>query len=65
LKDGETGVLFSEPTPAALGAALDRLEASRFAPAALRAAARRFDRASFEARFGALVEAELSARRAP
>jgi glycosyltransferase involved in cell wall biosynthesis len=63
VKDGETGILFRDPTPEALGAALDRLEALTFAPAALRAAARQFDRGSFEARFGALVEAELGARR--
>jgi glycosyltransferase involved in cell wall biosynthesis len=54
--DGETGVLFAEPTAAALGAALDRLERLRFDPARLRAAARRFDRAAFEERFGAFVD---------
>jgi glycosyltransferase involved in cell wall biosynthesis len=59
VRDGETGVLFAEPTAAALGAALDRLERLDFEPAALRAAARRFDRATFEARFGAFVEESL------
>jgi glycosyltransferase involved in cell wall biosynthesis len=65
VRDGETGVLFAEPTPEALGAALDRLERLAFEPARLRAAAERFDRTAFERRFGALVEARLSARRAP
>lgn len=65
VRDGETGVLFAEPTPEALGAALDRLEGLAFEPARLRAAAERFDRTAFERRFGALVEARLSARRAP
>jgi glycosyltransferase involved in cell wall biosynthesis len=60
VRDGETGVLFAEPTVAALGAALDRLERLSFDPARLRAAARRFDRATFENRFGAFVEACLS-----
>jgi glycosyltransferase involved in cell wall biosynthesis len=65
VRDGETGVLFAEPTPEALGAALDRLEQLTFEPARLRASAERFDRASFERRFGALVEARLNARLAP
>jgi glycosyltransferase involved in cell wall biosynthesis len=65
VRDGETGVLFAEPTPESLGAALDRLEQLAFEPARLRAAAARFDRTAFERRFGALVEAQLSARRAP
>ena len=71
--DGATGVLFDQPTPESLNAAVDRLEETTFDPARLRAAARRFDRPTFEARFGALVEAALrrardgllSARRAP
>jgi glycosyltransferase involved in cell wall biosynthesis len=54
--DGETGVLYAEPTAAALGAAVDRLERLTFDPARLRAAARRFDRPTFEDRFGAFVE---------
>jgi glycosyltransferase involved in cell wall biosynthesis len=65
ISDGETGVLFREPTPEALAAALDRLDQLTFDPARLRAAARRFDRVSFEQRFGAFVESCLSAPRAP
>ncbi len=65
VRDGETGVLFADPTPESLAAAVDRLEATTFDPARLRAAAARFDRAGFERRFGAFVEARLSARRAP
>jgi glycosyltransferase involved in cell wall biosynthesis len=55
IRDGEGGVLFDEATPAALAAALDRLEARSFAPATLRALARRFDRGEFERRFAAWV----------
>ncbi|HEX3901368.1 MAG TPA: glycosyltransferase [Polyangia bacterium] len=65
VRDGESGVLFTEPTPEALGAALDRLEQLSFDPPRLRAAAARFDRASFEHRFGSFVEARLSAPRVP
>jgi glycosyltransferase involved in cell wall biosynthesis len=59
VRDGETGVLFAEPTPEALAAALDRLERLVFEPARLRAAAQRFDRTTFERRFGAFVESSL------
>ena len=59
VRDGETGVLFAEPTPEALAAAVDRLERLVFEPARLRAAAQRFDRATFERRFGAFVDASL------
>lgn len=61
VRDGETGVLFTEPTPAALTAALERLERLAFEPARLRAAAQRFDRSAFERRFGAFVESSLEA----
>ncbi len=72
VRDGETGVLFAQPTPAALAAAVDRLDGLVFEPARLRAAAQRFDRPAFERRFGAFVEsswetfagARLSAPRA-
>jgi glycosyltransferase involved in cell wall biosynthesis len=59
IRDGETGVLFHEATPESLAAALDRLDQLTFDPGRLRAAARRFDRATFEQRFGAYVESCL------
>jgi glycosyltransferase involved in cell wall biosynthesis len=64
IRDGEGGALFAEATPAALAAALDRLEARTFAPAALRALARRFDRDEFERRFAAWVDDARRAREA-
>jgi glycosyltransferase involved in cell wall biosynthesis len=54
--DGETGVLFPDPTPASLAGALDRLERLRFEPARLRARARQLDRVEFERRFGEFVD---------
>jgi glycosyltransferase involved in cell wall biosynthesis len=56
VRDGETGVLFAEATPRALGEAVTRLQRLRFEPARLRAEGRRFDRSNFERRFAALVE---------
>jgi glycosyltransferase involved in cell wall biosynthesis len=56
VRDGETGVLFGDATPASLGAAVDRLERLRFDPARLRARARQLDRAEFERRFGDFVD---------
>ena len=56
VRDGETGALFAEATPASLGAALTRLQRLRFEPDRLRTEARRFDRTTFERRFAALVE---------
>jgi len=64
VRDGETGVLFAEPTAEALGAAVTRLQRLRFDPARLRAEARRFDRSNFERRFAALVESCLQRARA-
>jgi glycosyltransferase involved in cell wall biosynthesis len=61
VRDGETGVLFPEPTPESLAAALDRLDQLTFDPARLRASAHRFDRTRFEQRFGAFVESRLAA----
>ena len=63
VSEPETGTLFAEPTPEALGAAITRLEGMRFDPARLRAAALRFDQAEFERRFGAFVEGQVEARR--
>ena len=59
VRDGETGVLFADPTPESLLAAVDRLERLVFEPARLRQAAERFDRTTFERRLGAFVESSL------
>jgi glycosyltransferase involved in cell wall biosynthesis len=56
---GETGVVFHEPTPLALRAAVDSLPALRFNTAALRARAESFSRARFESRFRAFLDAAL------
>jgi len=64
IRDGEGGAVFAEATPASLAAALDRLEARTFAPAALRALARRFDRDEFERRFAAWVDETRRGREA-
>src|SRR5262249_23011914 len=60
--DGETGVLFRQPTPAALGEALDRLERTTVDADRRRAHARRFDRTSFEEQFSRFVDARLAER---
>jgi len=49
--DGATGVFFDEQTPAALAAAIERLDAIVFDPAAIRANAERFSLAVFRERF--------------
>jgi glycosyltransferase involved in cell wall biosynthesis len=53
--DGVTGVLFSEPSPAALGAALDRLDHLTLEPSAARAQAELFDTHHFLAAWRALL----------
>ena len=58
--DGETGVLFREPTPAALRAAVDSLAGMRFNTAALRARAETFSRPLFESRFRTFLDGALS-----
>jgi glycosyltransferase involved in cell wall biosynthesis len=60
VRHGETGVLFHEPTAAALRAAVDSLEALRFNTSALRARAEAHSRAVFEARFRAFVDRALA-----
>jgi glycosyltransferase involved in cell wall biosynthesis len=59
---GETGLLFHEPTAAALRAAVDCLETLRFNTATLRARAEALSRQSFEARFRDFVAEVLEAR---
>jgi len=57
---GETGVLFHDPTPQALRAAVDSLARMRFNIATLRARAERHSRGIFEARVRDFVEMALS-----
>jgi len=63
--DGQTGLVFREPTPQALRACIDSLESVRFNTATLRARAEAFSRPVFEARFRDFVERALAAREAP
>jgi glycosyltransferase involved in cell wall biosynthesis len=57
---GETGILFHEPTAAALRAAVDSLGTVRFNIAALRQRAEASGRAHFEARLRAFVDEALA-----
>lgn len=59
--DGETGVLFSEPTVDALIEAVRRAEVTRFEPGRLRDAAMRFDAAAFRERVRAIVAEGVAA----
>jgi glycosyltransferase involved in cell wall biosynthesis len=61
---GQTGLLFHEPTAAALRAAVDSLEGLRFNTSVLRSRALAFGRAVFENRFGGFVERALAGPRA-
>jgi glycosyltransferase involved in cell wall biosynthesis len=58
--DGETGLFFHEPSPAALRRVVDSLKTLRFNTRALRARAEAFSRAVFEGRFKAFVEKALA-----
>jgi glycosyltransferase involved in cell wall biosynthesis len=58
--DGETGFLFAERTPAAIGAAMLRALREELDPGALVASARRFDVASFDGGLDALVAQALA-----
>jgi glycosyltransferase involved in cell wall biosynthesis len=60
VEDGLTGVLFDEPTPEALVAAVRRAETLSFDPAALRRSAERFDASIFRERMRAIVAEEAS-----
>ena len=58
--DGETGIVFREPTAAALRAAVDSLPALRLNTAALRARAESFGRRLFESRFRTFLDAAVT-----
>jgi glycosyltransferase involved in cell wall biosynthesis len=60
--DGQTGLVFREPTAAALRACVDSLERVRFNTSTLRARAEAFSRPVFEQRFRAFVDRALLAR---
>jgi len=59
---GETGVLFSEPTPAALRAAIDSLEGLRFNSGVLRQRAVEHGTAVFESRLRSFVDRAVADR---
>jgi glycosyltransferase involved in cell wall biosynthesis len=56
VEDGETGYLFSEQTPAAARAALERLAAAEVDSAHIRGRAERFSRLRFRREFRSAVE---------
>jgi glycosyltransferase involved in cell wall biosynthesis len=58
--DGETGVVFRQPTASSLRAAVDSIRALRFNVGALRARAEEFSRARFESRFRTFLDAALA-----
>jgi len=58
--DGETGILFREPTPLALRAAVDSLSTMRFNTAASRARAETYSRPLFESRFRTFLDSALN-----
>jgi glycosyltransferase involved in cell wall biosynthesis len=56
---GETGLLFDEPTPASLAAALEQAAAAQFDPTRLRANALRFSREHHDQAMRAVIEETL------
>ncbi len=62
---GETGLLFREPTAAALRAAVDSLDSVRFNSGLLRARAEADGRANFERHIKAFVDDALADRKTP
>jgi glycosyltransferase involved in cell wall biosynthesis len=56
---GETGIVFDDPTPAGLRAAVDSLEGLRFNVATLRQRAEEFSRHRFESRLETAIEQAL------
>jgi glycosyltransferase involved in cell wall biosynthesis len=63
VRDGETGFLVSEPTPAAVGDAMRRAQCVELDRRALVASARRFDRTVFDAAIDEIVEQACGVRR--
>ena len=61
VRDGETGVLFADPTAASMTAALGRVTHIRFDPLRLQAHAGRFSRAHHRDRMRALIDETLAA----
>jgi glycosyltransferase involved in cell wall biosynthesis len=57
--EAETGLLFRSPTPQALRAAVDALDATRFNTAALRDHAEGYSRAAFDARMRGLLASAM------
>lgn len=55
VRDGETGLFFTEQTPAALGSAMDRLETLRWDAAAIRRHALKFSEPNFRMEFDRFV----------
>ena len=62
ISDGTTGVFFTEETPAALNAAVDRLEQMSIEPRTLIAAAQRYSADRFRRELRAVVDAALAGR---
>jgi glycosyltransferase involved in cell wall biosynthesis len=60
--DGETGVLFAEPTPSSLAAAIRRVESTPWDVDVLRARADEFSEGRFAERLRAVLAAEASGR---
>lgn len=60
--DGQTGILFREPTPASLAQAMERFEAMGWDPHSLRAHAARFDESIFGKRLKAIALTALQER---
>jgi glycosyltransferase involved in cell wall biosynthesis len=64
VKDGETGVLFSEPTPASLSRAIDRVSALSFNKESLRNWAVGFSKERFLTRMREFIDSFLNSKRA-
>jgi glycosyltransferase involved in cell wall biosynthesis len=54
---GETGLLFTQPTPESLADAVRQFDAARFDPGTIRRHAERFDKSVFESKLRAFVDA--------